>query len=226
MKSKHVLFTLWLSALMLLVTPVLPVTGPINREPTTTSPKNTGPTPSQAQEAIGDGNQHLTRVKFPGNTSYRVIEQPPENPAFVAETPDTLTHFGLAEKFGTIGLMAHNYLAGKTFLELKPGDPVDLVYEEARIDRYRITEVRKFQALVPNSPYSDFLDLQDGTRYSASELFREIYGQNNRLIFQTCLRKGNQSSWGRVFLIGIQIPKEQLVMPFTLNSQASLIQLP
>jgi hypothetical protein len=106
--------------------------------------------------------------------------------------------------------MAHNTLAGAEFSRLGIGDQIRLQVKNQGPQSYWVTEIRRFQALAPLSPYSDFVDLQNGSRYSASGLFREIYGSDNDLVFQTCLEKDGNPSWGRLFVIASQVPNKYI----------------
>src|SRR5262245_40579626 len=44
-----------------------------------------------------------------------VVHQPKGDSNFVSAKQDIVTQFGLASQFGSTGLLAHNYLAGRNF---------------------------------------------------------------------------------------------------------------
>jgi len=163
-----------------------------------------------AQEGLPpeDGGQPLIRVKAEGVFSLPVVQQPANNPGYVASLPSTLTQFALAGRYGTTALMAHNHQAGAEFFKLQPGDRVDLQLKNHGKESYWVTSIRTFQAVNPTSPYSDFIDLENGNRLSASELFLAVYGPGDRLVFQTCLAKNGDQSWGRYFVIALPIPEK------------------
>lgn len=138
-----------------------------------------------------------------------VIQQPadangnPINPGFVSENDDEATQFLYAYIFadGNIGLIAHNYLAGRYFFELQVGDLVELIYGDGRVDEYVINEMPSYRALSPRSTTSDFEDLKTGTIMTSTELFYRVYGGEKRVTFQTCIARDNDTEWGRFFPI-------------------------
>jgi hypothetical protein len=145
--------------------------------------------------------RNISRAVVKNVFSFQVVEQPSKNPGYVSSAENTLTRFRIAEKYGSIGLLAHNHLAGAKFFELSFGDQIDLYGNDKNTQAYWVVSIRKFQALNPTSAYSDFIDLESGLKYSASELFLEIYSRPDLLILQTCLKKGEVDSWGRIFVI-------------------------
>lgn len=165
--------------------------------------------PKPASEALKpfasalDGNpKHLIGVFVAGVLALPVVPQPNGNLAYVSSQEGVATEFALARKYGSIGLLAHNYLAGKAFFQLKPGDLIALVYGDGRLETYRVLRLERYQALSPNSPYSTFVDLNNPqTRLSSTELFMRIYGSGKRLVLQTCIEQNGQPSWGRLFIL-------------------------
>jgi hypothetical protein len=143
----------------------------------------------------------LVGVYVPGLMALPVLQQPSGNPAFVSNQPDTVTQFSLARDYGSIGLVAHNTHSGVEFYKLYPGQDVILVYGDGKTTSYRIKEKTSYQALSPNSPYSNFVDLGSGKILNASELFLKIYAQPDRLVFLTCIEANGISTWGRLFII-------------------------
>ncbi len=134
--------------------------------------------------------------------AFPVLQQPAGQSGFVSTEADTVTQFAAASKYGTIGLLAHNYLAGAHFSQLSQGELISLVYGDGRVQNYRIAAVKQYQALSPNNPYSQFVALdQPGVTLSSSDLFQQTYGLGNVLILQTCISKGSEPSWGRLFII-------------------------
>lgn len=138
-----------------------------------------------------------------------VIQQPsdangnPINPGFVSENDDEATQFLYAYIFadGNIGLIAHNYLAGRYFFNLQIGDLVELIYGDGRVEEYVISEMPSYRALSPRSTTSDFEDLQTGAIMTSTELFYRVYGGEKRVTFQTCIARDNDTEWGRFFPI-------------------------
>ncbi len=131
----------------------------------------------------------------------RVAQQPVDAPIFVSEEFDTATQSRLATDYGTIGLLAHNHLSGSKFFDLANGQEVDLVYGDGTIRRYTVSEIRHFQALDPDNPYSDFSDLDHGgVLFSSAQVFGQIFEAGDRVVFQTCITANGNPSWGRLFV--------------------------
>lgn len=159
-----------------------------------------------------DSGKTFAGLFAPNEFAYPVVLQPQNAPAYVSSRPDELTYFALAEKYGSVGLLAHNTLAGKDFYSLNVGDEVGY-YQNGIWQWYRVEKILQFQALTPESPTSDFRDLEHPERVlSASRLFQEIYAQPGKLILQTCLTRGQNNSWGRVFIVATPIPLENSKM--------------
>ncbi|GIV95849.1 MAG: hypothetical protein KatS3mg057_0506 [Herpetosiphonaceae bacterium] len=143
----------------------------------------------------------VTGVFVPDTLALRVVQQPADDPTYVSEMPGYATQFMLAEQVGSIGLLAHNYLSGALFFDLQPGQVVSMFYGDGSERRYRVVEIRRFRAMIPNDPYSNFEDLESGAQLSSTELFYEIYTGVDRVVFQTCISVEHEPSWGRLFVI-------------------------
>ena len=134
--------------------------------------------------------------------SFQVVQQPAGNSNFITPLPNYVTEYQEASRYGTIGLLAHNYLAGRYFSQILPGQEIKLVYSDYHTDKFVVTEIQQYQALSPDSPSSDFIDLNTGKYFTASKLFRKIYSsQTDRLVLQTCIYAKQNPTWGRLFII-------------------------
>jgi hypothetical protein len=153
-------------------------------------------------ENVKNGDKNGIRgVYVADNFALRVVEQPANNPNFVSTIEGVATQFSLAKKYNTIGFLAHNFASGKYFINLKLGDVIQVVYGDGRIDQFRIMQILQFQALQPNNPKSQFIDLQSREKFSAARLFKKVYTGNKHLTLQTCIQKDGIDTWGRLFLI-------------------------
>lgn len=153
-------------------------------------------------QAANGSDSLLTGIYVQDVLAYTVAQQPEGYPAFVSTDATKVTQFGMASQYGSTGILAHNYLAGADFFNLKVEQIITLVYGSGRMANYRITAVRHLQALSPTSPYSRFADLDvPGQEYSVTEMFNQIYNQADRLVLQTCIQNGTVDSWGRLFVI-------------------------
>jgi hypothetical protein len=142
----------------------------------------------------------MAAVYVPNLFAYKIVQQPASDPTYVSPLPETTTNFGPAAQYGTIGLVAHNYLAGAMFSKLGLGTIVDIVNSDGAVRKYSVTDVAHFQALSPNDPYSSFVDLEKGARLSSNDLFSRMYMGGNKVVMQTCISAQGISSWGRLFV--------------------------
>lgn len=149
-----------------------------------------------------DNPDQVVGVYVDNVLALRVLQQPANNPGFVSTVDGTATQFLLAFTVaGNIGLLAHNYLSGDLFFQLRPGNVVQLIYGDGSVDEYEVREIQQYQALSPNSPYSDFVDLSNGETMNSTALFNRVYTGPLHLTFQTCINRDNNSEWGRLFVI-------------------------
>ena len=151
----------------------------------------------------------LAGVYVPGVMAFRIVQQPADDAGFVSQQPDVLTQFGLVRQYQTIGLLAHNYLAGSAFFSLEPGEKVILIFGDGSIETYQIDHIDSFQALSPSSPYSSFKEIgKSSDTLSVSTVFDRIYASGNRLVFQTCIQADGEPSWGRIFITAFPLHLE------------------
>lgn len=131
-----------------------------------------------------------------------VTQQPQGDAGFVTHHSNEATQFALAGKYDTIGILAHNDLAGASFAQIQSESSLVVVYGGGHIQTYWVHDIQRYQALTPTSAFSDFIAL-DGTqeRLTASQLFTRIYGPGRRLVLQTCIDNNGDPSWGRLFII-------------------------
>lgn len=143
----------------------------------------------------------LRGVYVPDVLAFPIVQQPSSNAGFVSQDENVVTQFSMAAQMGNVGLLAHNNLAGKVFVDLKQGDVVYLVYGDGRTETFQVTRVMQYQALDPYSPYSEFKDLDAQVTLTAEDLFNLVYRGERHVIFQTCIEANGNSSWGRLFVI-------------------------
>jgi len=163
------------------------------------------PTLADFSKTIQNGNAKVLRgVYVDGVFALPIVQQPSGSPAFVSSNDGEVTQFGMPAQYGNIGLLAHNHLSGKFFSDLAVGQQVHLIYGDGKIETFMITDVLRYQAMLPTSPYSSFrsLDNIDET-ISADQMFRRAYLGDRHLTFQTCIDAYGNSSWGRLFIIAV-----------------------
>jgi hypothetical protein len=152
--------------------------------------------------AVQNGDGTVVRgIYAEGLFALPVVQQPAANAGFVSTQAETLTQFGLAAKNDTFGFLAHNYLSGNYYFKLSPGQKIVMVYGDGRLKYFKVTAVKRYQALKPTSPYSDFKDLETGLTMTSTDLFNLVYKRPGQIVLQTCIDANGNSSWGRLFVI-------------------------
>jgi hypothetical protein len=157
-------------------------------------------------QTVKNGNPASTAgVYASGVFAYPVVEQPAGNPAFVSPTANVLTHFSLADSFGSLGFVAHNNLAGSAFPSLRVGNTLVVIKGDGSQQSYLVSQIRRFKAVTPNSPYSNYIDLDLGGQLTYQELFMQTYGQKGMVVLQTCISNEGVESWGRLFVLATPV---------------------
>ena len=182
---------------------IIPVTGPSLENAETASSAVAALAPFAASVAVSGNPYQVAGIFARGIFAAPILQQPASAPGFISTQPGAATQFGMAARYGTVALLAHNYLLGEKFFAVENGKILSLVYGDGRTQTYRVKEVLKYQALSPNSPYSDFVDLNDpnGARISVETLFYKVYTQADTLVLQTCIEANGEPAWGRIFVI-------------------------
>lgn len=201
MIQQHVYRRLLPLALFLLA--ILPLATPVSAR----APANED-TPSLElflQEVTNGDPEALRGLYVPGVLADAIVEQPEGMPAFVSSEAGVLTRFGMAEEHGTLGLLAHNYLAGEDFPGLDQGQLIVLIHGDGKTETYIVRQILRYQALSPRSVISDFVDLRTEERLSAAELFQRVYNRPGDLVLQTCIYADDDASWGRLFIIAVPV---------------------
>lgn len=169
-------------------------------------------------ESVVNGNRDTLRgVYVDGVLALPVLQQ--VYSAQVWEKPDSLTQFALPWKYGVTGLLAHNWLSGVQFFKLRRGQEVKLVYGDGRYKSYYVTQILRFKATLPESVYSQFIDLENGKGTDAEGMFYKVYTGGDHVTFQTCIEKDGDLSWGRLFVIANPTPP-----PMAPMAQARLLR--
>ena len=156
-------------------------------------------------DSVSNGSGVVTGIYINEYFSLKVGQQPSGSPGHITSNAGEVTQFGLAADYGSKGFLAHNYLSGDSFFDLEIGMKLSLVYGDGSIKNFVIEDIRSFEALQPNSPTSTFVDLDQGGKLSAADLFYSIYNSNNPFVLQTCIANHGVSTWGRVFIIAVPV---------------------
>ena len=167
-----------------------------------TNTENAVPDYTSFTESVQDGQKGILRgVYVPGVLAIPVVQQPVGYPGFVSQNEGEITQFNMAAEVGNIGLLAHNFLAGKNFTNLAPGQEVRLIYGDGKVEYFIVDQILRYQALQPYNPTSEFRDLETNITITADQLFRKVYRGERHVTFQTCIEANGNSSWGRLFII-------------------------
>jgi len=145
----------------------------------------------------------LRGVYVPNVMALPIVQQPSGNAGYVSSNDGQATQFAMASQFGNVGLLAHNYLSGKSFSQIAVGQEVRLIYGDGRVEYFIVTEILQYQALQPNSPWSSFRSLNDDTTLNAEQMFKRVYAGDRHVTFQTCVQAEGISSWGRLFVVAV-----------------------
>ena len=156
-----------------------------------------------AEVMNGEGDE-LRGIYAPGVFAYSVVPQPAGDDVYVSTREDAVTQFDLASRYDSIGLLAHNYLAGKRFHLLEAGQVLYLIYGDGRTETFVVSRLLRFQALAPDSVTGHFVD-ESGQHLSTPQLFFMMYDKGN-LVLQTCIWKDGDNAWGRLFIIAEPVP--------------------
>jgi hypothetical protein len=169
--------------------------------------------------ANGDPKQ-IVGVYIENQFSLPVIQQPDRQPAYVSEQDGLVTQFRLPSEYGTVGLLAHNYLSGRLFELIQLDDEAVLLHGDGQGDVYRVIRIERYQAIDSTNPYSQFIDLTDlsGKQLSSGSLFKQIYTSPNQLVFQTCIAAYGDSSWGRLFITAKKVSSLPILLPVEYTS--------
>ena len=154
-----------------------------------------------------NGSDRIVGVYVTGKLALRVLEQPVNQPGYVTPQADAVSQFRLAQGYGTVGLLAHNTLAGGVFSRLVPGDQVVLLSGNGGERLFTIQGIRRLQALSPWSQTSVFREVgPQAAILSTRTVFSQVYGGGYPLVFQTCIAEGGNPSWGRLFVLAAPLP--------------------
>ncbi len=189
-----------------LATPLnsIPVTGESinssNPIPVTAVPTLNGFVQSISAVNVASANT-IVGIYAPDKFAMSIVQQPAGDAGYISTENEIVTQFAMASQFGTIGLLAHNFLGGAHFSDVSIDQTIVLVKGDQSLAYYKVESIQTFQALTPNSPYSNFKALDGSERVlSANDMFTNIYMQSGKLILQTCVAEGDELSWGRLFI--------------------------
>jgi len=136
-----------------------------------------------------------------GVLAVQVVQQPANDPAYIAAQLGTATQFHRADLYSAVGLLAHNTLSGRDFFKLLPGQKLTLLYADGHVARFHVSQIGDYQRLQLANLRSDFISLATNQRVTADQVFAQYYEQPHRLTLQTCIQRGDVADWGVHFVV-------------------------
>ena len=149
----------------------------------------------------------LRGVYVPDLLALPIVQQPTGNAGYVSNRDGEITQFNMASQFGNVGLLAHNHLSGDSFSKLTVGQEIRLVYGDGKVRYFVVTEILRYQALQPTSPFSSFRNLNGNDTLTAEQMFNKVYRGDHHVTFQTCIAGDGTLSWGRLFVMAVPKPQ-------------------
>lgn len=151
---------------------------------------------------VSDGREGvLTGAYVAGVMALKVLQQPDGDASFISAEDGTATQFQSSTFYGVVGLLAHNFLAGRFFQELSPGQEVTLIYGDGSLETFRITGIANFERLAQGDLRSDFRDLATDLEWTVDDVFNQFYTGDHHLTLQTCIEKDGVWNWGVQFIV-------------------------
>jgi hypothetical protein len=144
------------------------------------------------------GARQVVGVYVEGVLAHEVWQQPYDAPAFVFNQDHVVTEFrAVRDLTGNVGLLAHNNLAGALFFRLGVGDVVHVIFGDGAVVQYAVVEMREYAVVDAHQ----LRDVETGEVLGVENVFYEMYGGDVRAVLQTCIRRGDNPDWGRLFVI-------------------------
>lgn len=147
--------------------------------------------------SVSDGQAGIVRgLYIPGLIALKIVQQPEGQIDFISYEEDSATQFQSPSHFGVIGLLAHNFLSGRFFFQIEPGQVLTIVYGDGRIEEFKVDDIHDYQRLTELDLHSDFQDLNTQKTVTADQVFQQYYQGQRHLTLQTCLESEGNWNWG------------------------------
>ena len=134
----------------------------------------------------------VTRVTIPQVMDYPVKQQAGDE---IFEG-DIVTQYRHAD----LGLIAHNTQAGKKFSQIVHGDEVIITRGDNTKELFTVWSIQMYERL----PYGMWRSLNTGEEIGNNRLFERVYGGAYHLTLQTCIMRGEDYEWGRLFILAYE----------------------
>ncbi|WP_322793078.1 hypothetical protein [Bellilinea sp.] len=181
----------------------LPVLLSGNANNSNSEPETTFPSLTQFVSTVKNGNGQITGVYVEKLMANPVTQQPQGNYEYISNDPNTITQFMLTTP-EVIGLLAHNYLAGKSFFDIKIGDSIFIIDGYGGVAEYQVVEIDSYQVTKIDGVVK-YLDINEYQVLDTAQLFAKFYMGEKHLTLQTCIAKGGDPVWGRLFITAVPV---------------------
>src|ERR1041384_2897203 len=99
-------------------------------------------------KSVENGQKDVLRGVYVENVlAFPIVQQPTNSDGYVSSHDGEITQFNIVAKYGNVGLLAHNHLAGKVFSQLAVGQEVKLIYGDGHTEIFVVQEILQYQAL-------------------------------------------------------------------------------
>lgn len=145
-----------------------------------------------------------------GQHQYVVQQQPADGETYVSPSAGTVTQFQTAlNRWSSIGILAHNNLAGASFFSLEVGDRITVEFDNGLPRDFEVYDIRQYQDVSDDQSFSLFDQVGDGSNdvFSTLTVMSAVYGNAGYLTLQTCIARGNSSHWGVEFVLARPVKK-------------------
>lgn len=153
---------------------------------------------SGVEERFGEATAALY---VPDLFGFPILPQPEGEHGFVSAKADRVTQFGLAARHGVVGILAHNYLAGKDFYRLQLGQQLWIAASRHKVQLYQVIQIEAFQKIMRPGQPDRYVELSNDRVWSVAELFARYYTGRPHVVLQTCLEKNGRLDWGLTFIV-------------------------
>jgi hypothetical protein len=175
---------------------------PTQNEPTLAAVTPADPSLDVFIHQVANGQAGVVRGLFVQNLlALRILQQPINDPGYVAREEGTATQYFRAGLSGTVGLLAHNYLSGQLFFNLTKGQDLVLIFGDGKAEKYQVSEINDFERLTRSDMNSNFLELSTNQTTTATQVFARYYQKNHALTLQTCIARDGVADWGVRFIL-------------------------
>jgi hypothetical protein len=153
-------------------------------------------------------------IIFPNVPPMKIVQQPYKNYNWISDFTNVFTQLAQPRSiYGTKVFSIHTYGNDNVLYDLKVGDIIfyrtkittNECSNEIYLNFYQVKEIYHYQAVQPLNPRTPLIDLETNETFSSTRIFDKLFGNNKRILFQTCIFKDGNTSWGRLFIVATKL---------------------